>query len=192
MTALLSVIYPILGIIGLLAAIAAVVVSLLSRKQNQKRATYAAIGFGLFAVSALFAFIFPFLTGPLIRSGSGSIGAYQALSLVNSVVQALLRIGALGLLLLALFKTDGASQSPSPGQYAPQQQQYQQAPQQYQVQQQPGQYPGQPQQQYPGQQPPQQQYPYQKQPPQQGQQYPGQGGGQQYPGQGGQYPGQGY
>lgn len=173
MASLVSVIYPILGIIGLLAAIGAVVVSLLARKRNPKRATYAAIGFGLLAVSALFAFLWPLFTGVLLRGGSEAIGVYQALGLLNSVVQALLRIAAIGMLLLALFKTDDGAQAQPAGPPAQQQ------------------YPGQqyPQQQYPAQQ--QQQYPYQ-QPPQQGQQYPGQGGGQQYPGHGGQYPPPGY
>lgn len=183
MAALYTVFYGVLGILNLLAAVAAVIVSIIARKQHPKRATYAMIGFGLFAFAGILSFVWPLLTGALL-TGPDSFDTYRALSLANNVLQTLLSIAAIGMLLLALFRSDETA-SPSPGQYAPQQQQQQQ------------QYPGQqpPQQQYPGQ--PQQQYPYQQQPPQQQpppQQYPGQQyPGQQYPGQGGQqYPGQGY
>lgn len=165
-----SLLSGVIGLIPLLLYGAAAVISLISRSKYPKRATYALIGFGILTFGALVSLIWSLSVGALL--GGGNYRSVLNASGLIGLLRILTEIGGVGMLVMALFRSEETPQQPG-GPYGGQDQ-YQQ--QQYGGQQYPQQ------QQYPDQQYPQQQYPGQQQYPPQGQQYPQ----QQHPGQ---YPG---
>lgn len=201
MAAFYDLFYGALNVLILLAAGAAAVIALVVRKKHPKRATYAAIGFALFGLAILLYVLAPLLSGAL------DLNAFRLFYLVINAFAAILQVGAIGLLALALFRSDETPRQPGQPQYGqppaqghgqqpyvqPQQQGHGQQPYgqpqeqgqqpygQPQYQGQPAAQPMQPQQQY---QPPQQ---YQQPPQPQYQQAP-----QQPPQPPHQHPGSGY